>query len=814
MVREEIVRVRRLLTLHLVLLAFLTATLVAAGSHSVFLPLLVLVVGVSSLLFVDWFEWFSLHHVLAYFGMILGTIAALVDYFFSAGSDPSAQLHSIARLLIYPEIVIMLQRKNMRLFEQLAVFLLLEIIVAALVNDNVLFGALLIPIVLLWVSALLLLTRYSSLIQLAPDLDKPTPRAIELIRDAWQKARQRKHARPAKMLDVVQPSPTHTKPIRRLALLGQSGPIGIVSLVFAGLYFYLLPRAAVDVENYSMAPRTGLSDTLTLGSMGKLLQDSTHVMRLSLRDAKTDEPYRLDQPPYIRGTVVSRYFRTASTSSFESSDQAVGPPSDPFEPLNSFQFSPANSGRDQVVAKFEILTSDGSMLPCIAPMVNYDRDHNFMSVLPFEWKMINNRSDHFPNRNKPNYSLLTTAFQQGHELPVLPDSRQILNRPNAKIHDRLMTTLSRAKLEQGFYSTRWIEELLARVQQIYPNAHTPIELARAVEAYLSVSGEFTYSLDARTASETDMDPIEDFVVNQKRGHCQYFAAALTMALRYEGIPTRIVMGYHPLEYNELGDYFSVRRRDAHAWVEAYFDAEQLKAANLYTADLGQTGGWLRLDPTPAGLGSNAGTELRPQADQGLDLVNRFWNEYVLNGRQRAEENSLYEPLQESTRVTYEKMVELARESIRWGVQSQLVGGAITRENWFAWPTAVLLMLVGSLLVLIWRLIRWLPRWAPQLARKLGIRPSSDDIGQQFFKQCLKLLRRAGFVRHASQTAAEYTGAAGEKLEEGQRWSSARAKLGLITAAYYQMRFGGNQSLSASTQQRILAALDEMEHKVK
>ncbi len=66
MVRDEIVRDRRLLTLMLVLLAFLTATLVAAGSESLFLPLLVLVVGTSSLLFVDFFEWFSLHHVLAY----------------------------------------------------------------------------------------------------------------------------------------------------------------------------------------------------------------------------------------------------------------------------------------------------------------------------------------------------------------------------------------------------------------------------------------------------------------------------------------------------------------------------------------------------------------------------------------------------------------------------------------------------------------------------------------------------------------------------------------------------------------------------
>ncbi len=45
-------------------------------------------------------------------------------------------------------------------------------------------------------------------------------------------------------------------------------------------------------------------------------------MRVSLRDAKSGEPYRLQNPPYIRGTVVSRYFRnqTNKTTSFETTD--------------------------------------------------------------------------------------------------------------------------------------------------------------------------------------------------------------------------------------------------------------------------------------------------------------------------------------------------------------------------------------------------------------------------------------------------------------------------------------------------------------
>ena len=812
MVRDEIVRVRRLLTLMLVLLAFLTATLVATGSESFFLPLLVLVVGTSSLLFVDFFEWFSLHHVLAYFGMVLGTVVALADYFLNAQTDTAKQLYAIGSLLIYPELVIMLQRKSLRLFEQLAIFLLLEIIVAALLNDNVLFGVLLAPIVLLWVASLLLFTRYAALIQLAPDLDKPTPRVIELIAEAVRKVRRNK-AKVSQMLDVIQPEGSKTTSPGLLILIGQAAPIGIVSIVFAGLYFYLLPRAAIDVESFSVAPRTGLSDTMQLGTMSRLLQDKTPVMRVSLRQAGNGEPYRLTDPPYIRSTVVSRYFSTkGNTTSFESSDQGQQM-SNLLESLNSVRYPRDAVAGDPVLADFEIMVPDGSMLPCIAPMTNYNKELSFMSVFSFEWRMIDKRADHFPHRSKLHYELLTTAFRHGQEWPVLPDYRRMRNRPSRNVHNTLLASLSKVRTEKGPYSSKWIDALLERVKESSPNADSPIKLAKAVEQYLAESGEFSYSLAPRVTRDGGMDPIEDFIVNQKRGHCQYFAAALTMTLRHLGVPTRIVLGYHPLEYNEIGDYFTIRRRDAHAWVEAYFEADQLKEIGLYTPDLGEMGGWLRLDPTPAGQGSNAGTELRAQSDQGMDYVNRVWSDYVLNGRQRAEDSSMYGPLGESTKQTYDGISSFVKELIKQASNRRFMGGAIDRESWFSWPVALLIMLIATALVLIWRLIPWLPRWAPQLARKLGLRQSADDIRQQFFKQCLRLLRKAGFSRGSSQTIREYTGAAADELEQQQRWANADKQLALLTSAYYQVRFSDNKLLDGETVERIGRALEEMEEQI-
>ena len=780
MVRQQIVRVRRLVTLHLALLAFLTATLVAAGTDSAFLPLLVLMIGISSLLFVDWLEWFSLHHTLAYAGMVLGTLLALGDYFRNSGGDSSAQLYSIATLLIYPEIVIMLQRKSMRLFEQMAVFLLLEIIVAALINDNVLFGFLLAPIVLLWVSALLLLTRYSTLIQLAPDLDRPTPRLVELIAEAWRKAVQNRYPPVERMLEVIQPDRPQRDQPRRPIVVSPAISIGLMSLVFAGLYFYLLPRSTLNATPYSSAPRTGFSETLSLGSMGKLLQDSAPVLHLSLFTAGTNQPYRLVEPPYIRGVVVSRYNRQTRSATFESRDQMVSVPSDRFEALSALGYLDADVAGDRVDARFDIISPDAAVLPSIAPMLNHDRKSGFVQILPFEWRTINGRSDFFPGSHKQSYTLLTSGFRNGQEWPVLPDSRQIFNRPRRNATEALLGSLAVLSDDRGEYDRRWIDDLVERMRSRTSVSNARVAFAQAAEEYLSASGEFTYSLDLRSVSDPDLDPIEDFVVNQKRGHCQYFAAALTMILRHHQIPTRIVLGYHPLEYNELGDYFTVRKSDAHAWVESYFTADELKVAGLYTPDLGETGGWLRLDPTPAGQGSNAGTQLRPQEGQGLDFVSRYWSEWVLNSRQRAEDNSLYEPLQESTRRTYTGLMAMAREMIQRAKDSQFIGGAIDRDNWFSWPLALMIMTIGGLVVTLWKLLRWFPRWAPRLASKLGLRKSNENVRQHFFHQCLRLLARAGFTRRIGQTASEFTQEAGDRLQATATWDEAPRCLELLT----------------------------------
>ena len=48
-----------------------------------------------------------------------------------------------------------------------------------------------------------------------------------------------------------------------------------------------------------------------------------------------------------------------------------------------------------------------------------------------------------------------------------------------------------------------------------------------------------------------LDPVEDFLVNRKAGHCEYFASALALLLRSVDIRSRVVNGFKGGDWNEL-----------------------------------------------------------------------------------------------------------------------------------------------------------------------------------------------------------------------------------------------------------------------
>ena len=80
-----------------------------------------------------------------------------------------------------------------------------------------------------------------------------------------------------------------------------------------------------------------------------------------------------------------------------------------------------------------------------------------------------------------------------------------------------------------------------------------------------------------------LDSVDDFLFNTRRGFCEHFASAFTVLARAAGIPARVVTGYQGGEYNPMGGYLLVRQSDAHAWSEVWLEGR----------------GWVRVDPTAA-----------------------------------------------------------------------------------------------------------------------------------------------------------------------------------------------------------------------
>jgi protein-glutamine gamma-glutamyltransferase len=83
---------------------------------------------------------------------------------------------------------------------------------------------------------------------------------------------------------------------------------------------------------------------------------------------------------------------------------------------------------------------------------------------------------------------------------------------------------------------------------------------------------FGYTLDlTNIGSLGNRDPMAAFLTDFRRGHCEYFAGAMTLMCQSLDIPARFVVGFRcePEDFNSLGDYFVVKESNAHAWCEVF-----------------------------------------------------------------------------------------------------------------------------------------------------------------------------------------------------------------------------------------------------
>lgn len=115
--------------------------------------------------------------------------------------------------------------------------------------------------------------------------------------------------------------------------------------------------------------------------------------------------------------------------------------------------------------------------------------------------------------------------------------------------------------------------------EITKEANTPLEKAILIRDYLREN--YTYTLEPSHIPPGE-EFVEYFLMKEKKGYCTYFATAMAVLLRTQGVPSRYVEGYL-MPSEKIDGIYEIRQYNAHAWVEAYLG----------------NGNWITFEATPA-----------------------------------------------------------------------------------------------------------------------------------------------------------------------------------------------------------------------
>lgn len=783
------------LQIHLVALCLLGSLFVALSTRSLTAPLGVLAAGLLSIWFTDTWKWVQLNRLLGNVAAIGAVLFSLRDFL---RNDSEGQLLAIATLLVYLQVILFFQEKNARLYWQMILLSLLQVVVGAALHLGVAFGVLLLLYTGVAISTLVLFFIHRETERHTELLNAPLPAASA---NPWKRLLGQSPA-----VRVEGQAEQLKSAFLSLALVRQIILLMVGALLFSAAFFYTAPRhpsAMWSGPRGFTRPETGFSRSVDLQQMGELLQSNEEVMRVYLLDAAGKHLPPLD--PYFAGEALPIYemdergrakwvsfgmsggFLREAHSLDQQRDRGIRPPSGPTDAItihasmkhaseSLFTITPAyrNADTDEVVRMdpttgllFQVISHEGS--------------------------------------NPIDFDFATTGIVGGRQAPIAPEVRRNFD-PHGYGKQELDLCRQWGPRQQILFSeTKKLADQIVASRNL--PSRDPILIARSLEEHFHAPGNYTYSLNLNIERDPELDPIEDFVVNHHTGHCQYFASALVMMLRSQGIPARMVVGYRGNEYNKLGSYYMVRQRNAHAWVEMHLRQDQISADEVVGGTVGKGGAWLRLDPTPSSDDPTQSGDWTGAARDWLDYLDTVWGDYVVSLSQKRQEEALYGAFNGDDSPTaagfsWATWQESFRTLASWfGVHiSGKEGGKIG----FDWRAALTAMVLSTLVLLLARVVRWVwPRidwshlafWRPERGRRSPV---------AFYNRLEDLLARRGRSRRPAETPQEYVDHAVRELSllHGDALRS-------LVAAFYRVRFGGD-ALDNTEAQAIEKALTDLE----
>ncbi|HEX2640964.1 MAG TPA: DUF3488 and transglutaminase-like domain-containing protein, partial [Pyrinomonadaceae bacterium] len=473
--------------------------------------------------------------------------------------------------------------------------------------------------------------------------------------------------------------------------------------------FFFLPRvggAGFGGLQGNISTYSGFSDTVKLGGIGRIQQSDDVVMRIRIDGTDGEQP-----DLYWRGVALNTFDNQSwSKANRTAKEQYVKGERE----LIQVDFA---TGRDNLAVQTVYLE------PLDTPVLfGLPRIVALQTNLPTVYKDMDGSLTFTHTSERISYRVLSDRATPS------VDRLRADNQPySAALTDYLA-------LPEDFDSR--ISDLAASVTAGRKNRY---DKARAIESYLQTS--FSYTLEQKAGGP---QPLSDFLFSVKQGHCEYFATAMAIMLRTQGIATRVVNGFHQGDYNDTAGVYVVRQKNAHSWVEVYFPHE---------------GSWVKFDPTPpAGQvapADNMGITGRIQ--KYLDAFETFWIQYFVaydNQEQRSLMRSVrsgFLDYQTRTSSFLSKTQELFGE---WW--SDIKGDRGNGARFSAIGHAGLYVLLGivGVVLLVWlgRQIVKLKVWRTMADWLRGRRAVSIV---EFYDRMLRILADKGFSREPHQTPLEF-----------------------------------------------------------
>ena len=542
------------------------------------------------------------------------------------------------------------------------------------------------------------------------------------------------------------------KPIQKLPLSALGLIFFIVLLAIP--IFFLLPRvsgAGFGGKFDSISTSTGFSESVNLGSIGKIQQNEQVVMRA-----------RLEQSPNLsfirwRGIALDEFDNKNWKRTTVNAKEVLGKDGD-----NFFRIPPVTGRNNFVVQTIYLEPLDRAVLFSLARPV----------LLQGNFSEIFRDSENGISFNQRNFERISYKVWSD---VTLPDTQKLRtdNNPYSTEFNRYLQIP--AKIDAR------ISQL---AEQISKDKNNRYDKAKGIEEYLQT--QYSYTLDLKAGGD---EPLADFLFNVREGHCEYFATAMAIMLRTQGIATRIVNGFQQGEYNETADVYVVRQRNAHSWVEVYFPRENI---------------WVPFDPTPfAGqnLETNSSTGLIGKFNNYVEALETFWIQYFVaydNQEQRSLMNSVRSGFNDYQAKTSFWFSEKQKEFAEWWTE-------VRGDKGFAssiWAIGYAIGYIIAGLVGVFIIIKFYRKIVKlQFLRNFlaWLKYKKEARIIEFYQRMQRVLANKGFKRETHQTPLEF--AFSLNIPEAVK----------ITEKYNSVRFG-EKSLTAVEADEIENWLQSLENK--